>query len=60
LFACAEAKPLNDEIEVIVVNPDRGKVVRDPQSEDVLAGFEANDGLKPKFEDVFGKKAFEV
>ena len=55
-----EPKPLGDQIEVVVVDPNRGKFVGHAQRDEFFAGIEANDGLEPHMKDIFRKQRFEV
>ena len=55
-----EPQSLGDQVEVVVVDPDRGKIVRYSQRQGVARGLEAHDGLEPHLEDVFRKERLEV
>ena len=58
--AGGEAEPLGDEVQVVVVDPDRRKVIGHAQNHRVLRGFDTNHGLEPHLEHVLGKQLLEV
>jgi len=53
--AGSQAKALGDEIQVVVVDPDRREIIGHAERYRVLGRFEANDGFKPHLENVLGK-----
>src|SRR5208283_3203225 len=55
-----QAKALGDEIQVVVMDPDRREVIGHTKRDRILGRFEANDGFKPHLEDVLGEEPLEV
>ena len=60
LAAGGEPETLDDEIEVIVVDPNGCKIVGHAQDEGVFRGLQAHDGFKPKLIDVLREEPLEI
>ena len=58
--AGSQAQALRDQVEVVVVDPDRRKVVGHPQRHGVLRGLEAHHRLEPHLKNVFRKELLKV
>jgi hypothetical protein len=58
--AGGQAKALRDQIEVVVVNPDGGEIIRHAEGHGVLRGFRAADGLEPHREHILREQPLEV
>jgi hypothetical protein len=58
--AGGQPQALGDQVEVIVVNPDRREIVGHPQGHRVLRGIQAHHGLKPHLKHVLREELLEV
>src|SRR5664280_1444481 len=58
--AGGQAEALSDEIQVVIVDPDRREVIGYTERHRILGRFEANDGFKPHLENVLGEEPLEV
>jgi len=50
---------LDDEVHVVIIYPDGGKIVWYAEGELVFASLQAHDWVKPEFADVFGEEVAE-
>ena len=55
-----EAQTLGNQVQIIVVNPDRREVIGHTERHRILGGFEADHGLEPHLKNVFRKELLEV
>jgi hypothetical protein len=60
LRGLSEPEALRDQIEVVVVNPDRREIVGHAEGDRVKAGVEAHHRLEPHLENVVRKQRLEV
>ena len=55
-----QAEALSDQIEVVVVNPNRREVIGHAKRHRIARGFEAHDGFEPHLENIFRKERLKV
>ena len=51
---------MHDQIEIIVVDPNRGEIIRHAEGERILRGFDATNGLEPELVDILRKESLEI
>ena len=54
------AQSLRDQVEVVVVNPNRREVIGHAKRHRITRAFEAHDGFEPHLENIFRKERLKV
>ena len=58
--AGGQAQALRNQVEIIVVNPNGGEIIRHAQRQRVFRGLHAADGLEPHGEHILGEQTLQV